>query len=63
MEAFIPGTALGGYSPKSGDIIAWDMQLNDRDDYSKTAPTRSFMWNGDRMNWLRAGKWGMAVIR
>ena len=63
MEAFIPGSALGGYIPARGDIIAWDLQLNDCDDYSKTAKHKAFMWNGDRMNWLRTARWGMAVVK
>jgi hypothetical protein len=63
MEAFIPVDALGGYVPARGDLIAWDLQLNDRDDYSRSAPTRAFMWNGDRMNWLRSARWGMAVVK
>jgi hypothetical protein len=63
MEAFIPKSALGGYVPEQGDIIAWDVQVNDRDDYSSDTEVDALMWNGDRMNWLRAGKWGLAVVR
>lgn len=63
MEAFIPNAAFGGYVPKAGDVIAFDMQLNDRDDYSRNAPMKSLMWNGDDMNWLKAAKWGMAVVK
>lgn len=63
MEAFIPRDAYGGYIPKHGDMIAWDCQLDDRDDYSKSATVKSFMWNGDDMNWLRAAKWGAMVIK
>jgi hypothetical protein len=62
MQAFIPKEAFGGYTPKHGDIIGWDVQLNDRDDYSESAKQKALMWNGDSMNWLRAGKWGMAII-
>ncbi|MGI8908437.1 MAG: sugar-binding protein [Candidatus Sumerlaeaceae bacterium] len=63
MEAFIPKSAFGNYTAKHGDVIGWDVQLNDRDDYSHAARQKALMWNGDHMNWLRAGKWGMAVIR
>lgn len=62
MEAYLPCSALGGYVPKPGDVVAWDVQLNDRDDYSPNAEARAIMWNGDGMNWLRAGKWGTAVL-
>lgn len=63
IEAFIPRSAFGNYSPASGDIIAWDVQLNDRDDYSRTEESKAFMWNGDGMNWLKAAKWGMALVK
>jgi polysaccharide biosynthesis protein PslG len=63
MEAFIPVAAFGGYVPARGDIIGWDVQVNDRDDYQGSAETQALMWNGDRMNWLKAGKWGMAVVK
>ena len=63
LEAFIPNTAFGGYVPAPGDLIAWDVQLNDCDSYDTDAGSTSYMWNGDDMNWLKAAKWGMAVIR
>ncbi|MCX7718465.1 MAG: beta-galactosidase [Candidatus Sumerlaeaceae bacterium] len=63
LEAFIPNTAFGGYVPSAGDLIAWDVQLNDCDSYDPDAGSTSYMWNGDDMNWLKAAKWGMAVIR
>lgn len=63
MEAFIPNTAFGGYRPNAGDVIAWDIQLNDRDDFSPEAKNLSFMWNGDDMNWLRTARWGLAVVK
>jgi hypothetical protein len=63
MEAEIPASALGGYSAHREDVIAFDAQINDRDDYSPGAETKAFMWNGDDMNWLRAGKWGMAIVK
>lgn len=63
MEAFIPRDAFGGFVPQDNDLVPFDLQLNDRDDYSAEAKTSSLMWNGDHMNWLRADKWGLAVIQ
>ncbi|MCX7019088.1 MAG: hypothetical protein NTY46_08905 [Candidatus Sumerlaeota bacterium] len=63
MEAFIPKSAFGGYTPRCGDLVSWDVQVNDRDDYDDSASVRSFMWNGGDMNWLLAGGWGVAVVK
>jgi hypothetical protein len=63
MEGFIPGSAFGGYQAKVGDVVGWDVQIDDRDDYSASGKQKAMMWNGDNMNWLRAGKWGMAVVK
>ncbi|MBX7246365.1 MAG: hypothetical protein K1X53_12785 [Candidatus Sumerlaeaceae bacterium] len=63
LDAFIPVAAMGGRAPQPGELIGWDVQLNDRDDYSSDEDGTSFLWNGDKMNWLRAEKWGMAIVR
>jgi hypothetical protein len=63
LEAFIPRASLGNMIPEPGSVIAWDLQLNDRDDYSVDAPVASLTWNGDGMNWLKATRWGMAIVR
>jgi len=63
IEAFIPASALDNYTPALGDVLAWDVQLNDRDTYAENAKQKALMWNGNHLNWLRATKWGMAVVK
>jgi hypothetical protein len=63
MEAFIPREAFNGAWPRNGDIIGFDVQFADRDDFSTGAESVVYMWNGDGMNWLKPLKWGIAVVR
>jgi hypothetical protein len=62
IEAFIPSAAFGGYKPTRGDIISWDVQLTDRDNFADSEPGGSLMWNGDDMNWFKTLRWALAIV-
>ncbi|GAB4317728.1 MAG: hypothetical protein Kow0059_10920 [Candidatus Sumerlaeia bacterium] len=66
LEAEIVLSELGDFTLKPGDVIGFDVAINDLDpgDWAPEGndPGRVLMWNGTGNNWIDPSGWGMAVI-
>ncbi len=61
LEAAIPLEEFG-VTAREGQVVAFDMHLNNRFSHASGSNDAVLIWNGDRDNWRDPTDWGAAVI-
>lgn len=62
LEAAVPLSELGDFSPVVGKIFSFDVLLNDRDSYEDNAPRATLSWAQRMGKTNRPSNWGLGVI-